>query len=483
MSMISSTKFINQTAIDRSAAPDSIVLSAESAAKIWGGTATPSTAPENQETSHPGPASNAAEPDWSDSLQSLLEQPPSALPQRMMLGGLLFTAIVGAWSWFGTIEEVSFAQGQLEPQGDVYKLQSAVAGPIVDIFVKEGETVQQGQTIATLDHQLVEKEIQRLEQSLEAYQQKLQQTTQLIQQTQAELNTLQAIAAANIASRQSSIAQEMSVIQTSETVLQQLQTDRQAQTQRLARLNDLVKRGAFAEDQLFQVEQALRERDRTLTETRGSIERSHSTITQLQAELAETQAMAEKQALEAAKQLQQLNIEATGLASKIQETQTLLERSQTERNQALLLAPVSGVISALNVSNTGEVMQAGQTIAEIAPSTAPLVLSALLPSHEAGLVDVGMPVNVKFDAFPYQDYGMATGEVLSISPDAEMNETTGAAYRVKIGLDDLDMEHEGKIISLRAGQTASAEIVVQQRRIISLVLDPIRKLQKGNISL
>jgi hemolysin D len=421
--------------------------------------------------------------DWSDSLQSILEKPPASLPQRMILGGLLFTVIVGAWSWFGFVKEVSHAQGQLEPLGDVYKVQSSITGPVVSIPIKEGDQVRQGEMIATIDHQLVEKEIQQLEQSLNGYQQKLLQTRLLIQQTQAELDTLQAIASANIASRQHSISQEASVIQTSENILQHLQVDRQAQTQRLNRLSELVEQGAFAEDHLFQVEQSLRERDRTITETQGNIQRSRSAVAQLQAELTETGATAEKQIIEATKQLQQLNIEATDLESRIKETKTLLEQSEAKLNQAMLVAPVSGVVSSLEVSNIGEVMQPGQTVAEIAPSSAPLVLSALLPSQEAGLVEVGMPANIKFDAFPYQDYGIVEGEVLSISPDAKINETTGVVYQVKIELETIEMPHEGRMVALQAGQTAKAEIVIRERRIISLILDPIRKLREGGISL
>lgn len=94
-----------------------------------------------------------------------------------------------------------------------------------------------------------------------------------------------------------------------------------------------------------------------------------------------------------------------------------------------------------------------------------------------------MPVNMKFDAFPYQDYGIVTGKVLTISPDARSDETLGTVYRVDIALDTTYINHKGKAIALKAGQTATAEIVINQRRLISVVLDPIRKLQKGNLSL
>ena len=457
-------------------------LQPQTAASVVGGVGTTDTfadSPANAQL-NAGDASRAI---WSESLQALLEQPPVSLPQHLMLGGILFTGIIGAWAWFGTLEEVSVAQGQLAPQGEVYQVQPPIAGEVIRLAVKEGDYVEQGQTIAELDHRLIEKEIERLTYSLNAYRQKLAQTKALIQQTRLGLSTLQAIARADVAVRQSSIAEERAVIATNEQMLSQLQVDREAQVERMERLTKLVDRGAFAEDHLFQVEQELRDRDRSITQTQGLAEQSNATIIQLQAELAQTQAMAQKNELDATKQLQQLNIEATQLESSIQETQAMLERSQTELAQATLVAPVSGTISALEVANEGVVMQPGQTIAEIAPSTAPLVLSALLPSEKAGLVKTGMPVNVKLNAFPYQDYGIVTGTVQTISPDAKAHEQMGTVYQVEVTLDATTMTHEGERIDLKAGQTATAEIIVRKRRIISLILDPIRKLQKGNLSL
>ncbi|NJL46286.1 MAG: HlyD family type I secretion periplasmic adaptor subunit [Leptolyngbyaceae cyanobacterium SM2_5_2] len=400
-----------------------------------------------------------------------------------MLGGILFTAIVGTWAWFGSLEEVSIAQGQLAPLGEVYQVQPATAGEVIRLAVKEGDHVDQGQTIAELDQRLIEKEIERLSYSLNAYRQKLAQTKALIQQTRLGLSTLQTISRADIAARQSSIAEEAAAIATNERMLSQLQVDREAQLARMDRLAKLVERGAFAEDHLFQVEQELRDRDRSIIQAQGMAEQSSATIAQLQAELDQTKAMAQKNELDATKQLQQLQIEATQLEASIQETQALLERSQTELAQATLVAPVSGTISALEIDNVGVVLQPGQTIAEIAPSTAPLVLSALLPSEKAGLVKTGMPVNVKLDAFPYQDYGIVTGAVHAISPDTKAHEQMGAVYRVEITLDATDITHEGESVAFKAGQTATAEIIVRKRRIISLILEPIRKLKRDSLSL
>ena len=460
-------------------------LPTETAAVIRGGVATPQVAAPDEVATPPIEVTTPTETSvpWSESLQSLLEQPPAALPRHLILGGFVFAVVIGVWSWFGTVKEVSVAQGKVAPEGDVYKVQPTMNGEITHILVAAGERVEQGQIIAKIDDTLIDKEIRRLEESLANSQLQLKQTQALMQQTQSELNILQTITQADIAARQSSLRQEEATSTTHRQILEQLHDDHQAQVDRMARLKDLVEQGAFAEDHLFQLEQSLRDRDRSITETQGGIEHSEAAIAQLTAELAQTQAMSEQQVLAAQEKLQQFQIEATNLESQIKETAILLEQSKAELAQTVLTAPTRGVVSALAVNNIGEVLEAGETVAEIAPGAAPLILSTLLPSGEAGLVNVGMPVNIKFDAFPYQDYGIVTGEVLSISPDAKQDEKLGPVYELDVALGQIHVEDGGKAVPLRAGQTATVEIIVRQRRILSVVLDPIRKLQKKNISL
>jgi HlyD family secretion protein len=53
------------------------------------------------------------------------------------------------------------------------------------------------------------------------------------------------------------------------------------------------------------------------------------------------------------------------------ETRTLLNSARAKLVQRFLYAPIDGVVSSLNIRNIGEVVQPGQTIAEMAPQTAP----------------------------------------------------------------------------------------------------------------
>jgi HlyD family secretion protein len=106
-----------------------------------------------------------------------------------------------------------------------------------------------------------------------------------------------------------------------------------------------------------------------------------------------------------------------------------------------------------------------------------------LPNQEAGFIKLGMPVQVKLDAFPYQDFGVVSGKVTSISPDAKTDERLGPVYRVEVALDRNYVAANQQTIPFKAGQTATADIIIRRRRIVDVLLEPFRQLQKGGINL
>jgi HlyD family secretion protein len=527
--------------------------SSPEAALIYGGVAVgarydvpqqqiPETRPNSQERStaanSPAAATNTA--NWSTSLQTVLDQPPSTLPRQLILGGLAFCVAFGAWATFGQIDEVGHARGQLVPKGEVYKIHPIESGKIARIRVKEGQSVKAGEELVELDTEIATTEVERLQQMLVADQIQLNQRQSLIERTRLEAQTRAEIAKADAMAamaaideinakaaatqkqltelRASAAANEDRVKRlkplagTTEELRKKLEADVAAAVEEVERLKPLVEAGAISKKYLldaqqvlrdrqsaitqneleevtntqgreFEAEQALRDRTSAIAANESELPQTLAQAKQLQAGLLQKQAEGRRTQIEAQQKIQQLEVETTQLKAKIAENQNLLTSAKAKLKQRFLYAPVDGVVSSLNIPNPGEVVQPGQTIAEMAPQNAPLVLSASLPNQEAGFVKIGMPAQVKLDAFPYQDYGMVTGKVLSISPDAKPDERLGAVYRVQVALDRSYVTANHQTIKLKAGQTASAEIIIRRRRIADIILDPIRQLQKGGINL
>ncbi|MEB3831062.1 HlyD family efflux transporter periplasmic adaptor subunit [Phormidium sp. CCY1219] len=249
-----------------------------------------------------------------------------------------------------------------------------------------------------------------------------------------------------------------------------------------ALLRSQISEATRVKERLFEAERSLRNQREKMTETRGQLEEAKAELTRLQAQLKQKRAEAERIELESQQQIDRLQVEISELEGRITDTKNRLESARTKLEERFLYAPVDGVVLSLALSNTGEVVKPGETIAEIAAEDAPLVLSASVPNREAGFMETGMEVQVKFDAYPYQEYGIVSGKVTSISPDTKANDRLGEVYKVEVTLDRNYVMDNGKKIYFKPGQTAQADIVIRKRRIADLFLDPIRQLKEGGIN-
>ncbi|MGL5872751.1 MAG: HlyD family efflux transporter periplasmic adaptor subunit [Xenococcaceae cyanobacterium] len=477
---------------------------------------------------------------WSPGVSSFLEEPPASLPIRFIIGGAIFSLAFIMWAYLGQIEEIGKAQGKLVPKGMTYKVQPLELGKVVRVNAKEGQEVRAGQILAELDPELAQKEVDRLDQSLKAYQIQLSQKQALLERVKLETNTNTAMISAEAMAQTSSIAlaQEKatttrrlleqqrgeiagyqkrqqsvnSLPEAAKAALEQMEQQVKAARDRVNRLAPLVKQGAIAQENLYQAEKELRDAQQRvvqaqlqdinnaneqifnanrslqdietrITQGRGDYASAIEEIKRLQAELAQKQAQGEKIQLEAQQKIQQLEVEIAQLNGQAIDTKNQLISARSKLKFNYLKAPVDGVISAFNIQNTGEVVQAGQTVAEIAPEGAPLVLSAVVPNREAGLIKENMPVKIKLDAFPYQDYGVVSGKVTNISADSKDDKKLGEVYRVEVQLDRNYVFNERNKIEFKAGQTGNAEIIIRHRRVADVLLEPIKQMQKDGLNL
>jgi hemolysin D len=84
---------------------------------------------------------------------------------------------------------------------------------------------------------------------------------------------------------------------------------------------------------------------------------------------------------------------------------------------------------------------------------------------------------MKFNAFPYQRYGLIRGTLQTISPATKPSAAgRQPVYEGRVTLERLEYKVGETSYPLRYGMTAVAEIVVRERRLIDLALDPFRNI-------
>ena len=232
------------------------------------------------------------------------------------------------------------------------------------------------------------------------------------------------------------------------------------------------------------IQEQNREYQQSTAKQKGEIKQAQSRIKEQQGNRDSLLQGGKLAILKSEEQLKDLQSQILTLNTEISQTKQQIQESERQLAQKIIRAPVAGTVLQLPFKQPKSFVQTGQLVAQIAPQGAATVLKVQMPSQNSGFLKTGMPVKVKFDAYPFQDYGVVEGKVQMVSPDSKLVEAGNGkieAFEVDVMLDRNYIKSQGKQIPLNLGQTATAEVIIRQRQTIDLILDPFKKLQQGGV--
>ncbi|HEU4655117.1 MAG TPA: HlyD family efflux transporter periplasmic adaptor subunit [Steroidobacteraceae bacterium] len=155
-----------------------------------------------------------------------------------------------------------------------------------------------------------------------------------------------------------------------------------------------------------------------------------------------------------------------------------LSESDSHRVQ-VITAPADGVVTAIT-GERGLTTNPQIPLLAILPSNATLQARLLAPSRAIGTIAVGDQVSLRYQAFPYQRYGVFTGTITEISKTLLAPEELDGpikanepAYRVTVALADQSVRAGEKTLPLQPGMQLDADILLERRRLITWFVDPL----------
>jgi membrane fusion protein len=164
-----------------------------------------------------------------------------------------------------------------------------------------------------------------------------------------------------------------------------------------------------------------------------------------------------------------------------------LAQEQVERraqSDAVVTAPAAGTVAALLVE-AGQVVANGTSLLTLLPDGSPLEAHLFAPSRSVGFIRAGQEVLLRYPAFPYQKFGSHRARVLSVSRSAispaELGVVTADGsreplYRVKVALSAQAVNAYGRDEPLQAGMQVEADVLLDRRRLIEWVFEPLLSL-------
>jgi hemolysin D len=184
-------------------------------------------------------------------------------------------------------------------------------------------------------------------------------------------------------------------------------------------------------------------------------------------------------------QLKEIESQLVTLQSEIDRDKATSAFLTRQLNKYTIKADTDGTIFELPIDREGAVVQPKQLIAEIAPTTNGLVFKGDIAATQSESLRAGgtaKDVKLKFDEFPFESYDVVKGKLTWVAPNSKLTPSPQgnvATYDIEVKLDQDCIKHEGKCIPFKSGQPATAEIIIRNRRIIDFVLDPFKKLGRG----
>ncbi|KVX92936.1 anibiotic ABC transporter [Burkholderia ubonensis] len=386
-------------------------------------------------------------------------------PYRWLMIGVAtaLTLAVVAFLVFGTYTKRERVAGQLLPAKGLLTVAPPMMGTVVDTRVREGQTVAAGAELMAISAEVAtelggtrEVVARQLEFQRSRLKTDLTSQSQLSREAQRGLRAREAVLNDQLA----------------QIALQKTQRMRQAELaqRQLEKLQSMREQGYVSNSQVEQQEAAL-------LDTQARLQ-----------DLARQRLDVEQQLDHIRQQLRELPFNARNQHNDIERKLAEVDQSIAEneaRRMIILRAPQASVVAAL-LAKPGQVVIAGQSLASLLPQGAQLEARLMVPSRAIGFVRPGARVVLRYEAYPFQKFGQQFGRVTEVSRTAltpqEVANLTGRTdvreqlYRVVVALDRQDIVAYGKREALRPGMAIEADVLIDKRRLIEWVLEPLYAL-------
>ncbi len=421
----------------------------------------------------------------SDALE-IEQRVPSRAAHMMLYAVVALIAVAIAWASLSQVDMIVTAQGKLittQPNLVVQPLETSV---IREINVKPGDRVKRGDVLATLDPTFSQADLDQLRIRVAAFDAAIARLRAEVSGTEYVVRNpanadeilqqkvfLQRKSAydAQFQNYEAQIASAQANLKTArdeEAVLvQRLDNMQLVESMR----SSLMAKEVGSKLNFLLSRDARLEVESNLARVRGSIvDNSH----RLDKARADQKVFAEEFRRTAYQDL----VEALAKRDSAAED---LKKAELRRQLIVLQAPADAVVLEIANRTVGSVVREAETLFMLVRRDALLQAEVNVEGRDIGQVTVGQPVRIKFEAFPFQKYGTATGEVSvvsqdSFSPDPKSEgarHQTTPYYRVRVDLSDTHLRLPPERMQLIPGMAVTAELKVGRRTVISYFLYPL----------
>jgi HlyD family type I secretion membrane fusion protein len=416
--------------------------------------------------------------------------------RRLARAGVLVLAVgvlpVAAWLAFAPLSTAVVASSFVKVDLDRRVVQHAEGGTVREVKVRDGQHVEQGETLLVLDDVAVDADLNRLDYRvaveraslarLEAEQlaaAALRFPKEVVKAADGDPRVAEQLVkeralfgarrdaligqSALLRTQQAKVAQEAGALraqigQASESLRHQkteLETNRRL-------LND----GFISTTRISQLEAAVADYGVKLEEKRSDLARAEQKLLDADLRIKSLEGDYRQQASD------QLKVSAAKLAELQQEQRKSVDAARRQ----VIVAPVAGDVINLKFATPGSVVAPREPIADIVPSNPRLVVEAHIRTEDVSRVQVGQPAEVRFTAFAYRTTRLVEGRVFYVGADRTIDRATNQAFYVALVEADATSLAQVGQVKLQAGMPAEVYIKGEERTPLQYLVEPVMQV-------
>jgi hemolysin D len=431
--------------------------------------------------------------DFLPGLLAIERRAPHPIARKILYTLMALFAAVVLWIVFGTLDIVAVAEGKLVPSTYVKIVQPADAGIVKDILVHEGQRVKEGQTLARMDTVLSEADRRSAQTEYEIKQLALRRIDAQLANAAFDRNgedsglfaQSQAQFVANRTAYENQLAQERATLDkarydlaAAEQIKTKLEQTLPHYRNQEAAYEKLGKDGYAGSIMVNDKTRERIEKEQDLKAQLATISAAKATILNSEQRLRQVTADYHRQ----------LQAERAEVASAYERLKQEVAKQEHRHGLLELKAPQDGVVKDLATHTPGTVVQPGTILMTLVPAGEKLKAEVWVSNEDVGFVHEKQDAKIKLSAYPFQKYGMLTGEVIHVSADAQdpqqsnaqeraalSTDQRGMRYRTIVDLDKQLLVANDESLELTPGMQVVAEISLGDRTVLEYLLSPVQK--------
>jgi len=395
---------------------------------------------------------------------------------------LIITALV--WAKFAVLQEVTMGEGKAIPSSKVQIIQNLEGGIVTEIFVREGQIVNKGDTLLRLDdtrflsnkgESEVDKytlmaQVDRL--SAESEGRPFKPSAEVVSkapQVAADEQSLYDSRQRRLASEQRTLQEQLRQKTQEVAEFRSKQDQYRNQLgfiqQELSMSAPLVNSGAVSPVEIIRLKGKASEARGQMDATSLAIPRAEAAISEIKSKIQES---LDSFRSDAAKDL---NDKRSDLA-KASATSIAIDDRVT---RTTVTSPVKGIVKTLKVNTIGGVVQPGSDMVEIVPLDDNLLIEAKVRPQDVAFLHPGQKAMVKFSAYDYTIYGGLPAKLELIGADTTTDDKGNTFYLIQVRTDKNHLGADEKPLLIIPGMVATVDIITGEKSVMDYLLKPVLK--------